>query len=213
MIVICAQNIVLSLPNELLEIFSFLEFIPCIICHGVCKTWRELIPSTKLHPIRVRFLALYIRILETPGFQKMLEWTEENLQSFDREEYFQCLLVQYPVIPEEFHMWILEWPARLVIHCTWPGLPFVHVHRRMTTPFFRRFGVNWIAYRSSSPQLSALVYKKDTAFQTFVPGLYLWRRATETDWLVFAQDEPELFGRVIITNDLTLRGFQDLKAL
>lgn len=188
-----------SLSNEhLLEIFSFLELKPYIICHSVCKDWHQLLPSTQIHPIHEWLLGLYCHILNTPDFDKAFKWTDQNLQPFDREEYICCLLTQYAAIPEEFCMWILEWPSWLAIQSTWPGLPFTNC--QTLSSILWRSGVNWIAYWSFSPWLSAIVYKLDMPAQTFIPGLLIWHYATTIDWLVFEEDECDLFSQVFHTD-------------
>ncbi|KAJ7619595.1 hypothetical protein FB45DRAFT_1033443 [Roridomyces roridus] len=35
-------------------------------------------------------------------------------------------LTQHDYIPEDFRLWILEWPNKAVIACAWPGLPAVY---------------------------------------------------------------------------------------
>ncbi|PPQ87856.1 hypothetical protein CVT25_009508 [Psilocybe cyanescens] len=187
-----------SLPVEiLLYIFSFLELKPYIISHGVCKEWLRLLPMAELHPIRSRLLALYHRIIHTPHFENSLTWSLDNLHPFDRQAYIDSLLAQYPVIPEEFRMWILEWPARLVIACTWPGIQF---RNSGASNCRRRFGVNWLGYNNESPQLFAVLYKNQTPQVKFIPALLIWRESHTTDWLVFAEDEPDIFGRVYVTD-------------
>ncbi|PPQ87852.1 hypothetical protein CVT25_009504 [Psilocybe cyanescens] len=177
--------------------FSFLELKPYIISHGVCKEWHHLLLLAELHPIRRRLLSLYHRIINTPHFQNSLTWSLDNLQPFDRQVYIDSLLAQYPVIPEEFRMWILEWPARLVIACTWPGIQFRDGGANNCR---RRFGVNWLGYNNQSPQLFAVLYKNQTPQVKFIPALLIWRESCTTDWLVFAEDEPDIFGRVYVTN-------------
>ncbi|PPQ87857.1 hypothetical protein CVT25_009509 [Psilocybe cyanescens] len=189
-----------SFPVEiLLHIFSFLELKSYIISHGVCKDWQSLLPLAMLHPIRRRLLALYYKIINTPHFQNSLSWSLDNLHPFDRQVYIDSLLAQYPVIPEEFRVWILEWPARLVIACLWPGIPLTYCG---TNNRRRRFGVNWLGYKNNSPQLFAVLYKNRTPYVKFIPALLIWRSNSTTDWLIFAEDEPDIFGRVYVTDIL-----------
>uniref|UniRef100_A0A8H7YBE1 F-box domain-containing protein n=1 Tax=Psilocybe cubensis TaxID=181762 RepID=A0A8H7YBE1_PSICU len=187
-----------SLPIEiLLHIFSFFELKPYIISHGVCKDWQHLLPLTELHPIRRRMLELYHSIISTPNHEMTRPWTLENMQPFDRQTYINTLLAQYPVIPAEFQMWILEWPNCLAIACTWPSLP-VFISR--SDGCQRRPGINWFGYAPTCPHLSAVVYKSGTPDVKVIPALLIWREHVITDWLVFDQDEPDLFGRVYVTD-------------
>ncbi|PPQ87855.1 hypothetical protein CVT25_009507 [Psilocybe cyanescens] len=187
-----------SLPVEIiLHVFSFLELKPYIISHGVCNEWQRLLPLAELHPTRRRLLTLYYRIVNTPHFQNSLIWSLDNLHPFDRQAYIDSLLAQYPMIPEEFRMWIIEWPARLVIACIWPGIRLLNSRG---SDCQRRYGVNWLGYKNNSPQLSAVLYKNKTPHVKFIPALLIWRQSCTTDWLIFAEDEPDLFGRVYTTD-------------
>ncbi|PPQ92216.1 hypothetical protein CVT25_008993 [Psilocybe cyanescens] len=191
-----------SLPVEiLLHMFSFLELKPYIISHGVCKDWQSLLPLAEIHPTRRRLLVLYHKIINIPHFEKSLTWSLDNLEPFDRQSYIDSLLSQYPAVPEEFRMWILEWPDRLVIACRWPGVRLADCG---TTNCQRRFGFNWLGYNSNSPQLFAVLYKNKTPLVKLIPALLIWRTSSTTDWLIFAEDERDLFGRVYITDFMDL---------
>ncbi|KAJ7096065.1 hypothetical protein C8R44DRAFT_889793 [Mycena epipterygia] len=37
--------------------------------------------------------------------------------------FVEILLEQTDYVPDDFHLWILEWPARAIMFCAWPGLP------------------------------------------------------------------------------------------
>ncbi len=188
-----------SLPIELrLHIFSFLELQPYIIAHGVCSQWRrDLLPYVDIHPVRRRLFSLYHRMINTAGFLNTRGWTVDNLEPFDRQAYIDSLLSQHPAIPEDFQIWILEWPARLAIGCTWPGLPFVD---SSTESAMRRHAVNWLGCKNPTPQLRAALYGKRTAHAErhykFIPGLLIWRDVYTPDWLLFDHTHSGLFGRV-----------------
>ena len=185
-----------ALPVELhLSIFFFFELKPFLLSHGVCKNWKRLLQVTDVHPTRKCMIQLYRQIVNTSGFEKPIKWARENLLPFDRETYVQSLLSQHSFIPEDFCMWMLEWPSSLPIHNIWPGLPFLE-YRGDTTE--RPHGVNWIAYNGSSPKLHAVVYKYKTAESRFVPALLIWRTDKSTTWLVFDQEDPTLFGKIFV---------------
>ncbi|KAH9487449.1 hypothetical protein JR316_0001525 [Psilocybe cubensis] len=185
-----------SLPVEIeLHIFSQLELKPYLFSRGVCKEWQRLLPLADIHPVRRRLLELYLKMVNTPNFIDTRSWILENLQPFDRQAYIDTILSQYPAIPEEFRIWLLEWPERATINCIWPGLPFVSCNDLSPS---RRDGVNWVAYKSHSPQLLAPVYRQCTPNAKFVPGLLIWRHNYRTEWLIFDKDEPKLFGRVYV---------------
>ncbi|KAH9487403.1 hypothetical protein JR316_0001478 [Psilocybe cubensis] len=189
-----------SLPVEIiLHIFSHLELKPYLFSRGVCKEWQRLLPLADIHPARCRLIDLYLKMVNTPNFIDTRTWIIDNLQPFDRHAYIDTLLSQYPAVPEEFRIWLLEWPERATVNCIWPGLPLVSC-----TDFrpSRRCGANWVAYNRHSPQLLAPVYRQHTPFAKFVPGLLIWRQGSSTEWLIFDKDEPELFGRVYVTDRL-----------
>ncbi|KAH9487407.1 hypothetical protein JR316_0001482 [Psilocybe cubensis] len=189
-----------SLPVEImLHIFSHLEIKPYLFSRGVCKEWQHLLPLADIHPVRRRLVELYLKMVNTPNFIDTRTWIVDNLQPFDRQAYIDTLLSQYPAIPEEFRVWLLEWPEKATVNCIWPGLPLVACIDFRPS---RRCGVNWVAYKMHSPQLLAPVYRQRTPFAKFVPGLLIWRQGISTEWLIFDKDEPELFGCVYVTNRL-----------
>ena len=159
-----------SLPPELLHIFSFLELKPYIISRAVCKDWQRLLPLADIHPIQRRLFNLFLHMLEYPRFIETRSWTTKHLQLFDRQAYVNSLLSQYPAIPDEFRMWILEWPGHMAISCMWPGLPMVQYLRPTLE---RGCGVSWMAY--GSPMLLSIAYKEGTSTPRFIPALLLWK--------------------------------------
>ncbi|KAH9487416.1 hypothetical protein JR316_0001491 [Psilocybe cubensis] len=140
-------------------------------------------------------------MINTPHFINSRSWTLKNLRPFDRQAYVDSLLSQYQEIPEEFRLWILEWPNCLAISCMWPGLPFVDCFKGNAE---RRYGVNWLGYKSESPQLLAAICQSETPNVKFVPGLLIWRAFTTTEWLVFSREGDSLFGRVYVKDFMKL---------
>ncbi|KAF4611671.1 hypothetical protein D9613_003681 [Agrocybe pediades] len=194
-----------TLPPELvLHIFAFLELKPYILSHAVCKSWNALLPSTKIYPIRRRLFNLSKQMLSCPNFLKTRPWLLNNLQPFDRQAYIDGLLSQHPHIPEDFRIWILEWPARMAICCMWPGLPLVH---STTMKYDQPNAVIWLPHKSECPELLALAFKQRTPEARFIPALLLWRDHNITMWLIFEKDDahPELFGSVLILHDQRMR--------
>ena len=96
-------------------------------------------------------------------------------------------------IPEDFEMYILEWPARMAIVCMWPGLPCVD---SPTTGVQRQCGINYLAL---PPQLSALVFKYQLPEACFIPALLMWRNSVSISWLLFDKTPHDQLG-------FTLRG-------
>ena len=174
----------------LLRCFSFMTLKCLISSRSVCSDWRRLVPHSEIHPTRRRFLELYDRMLANPFFLQSRGWTVDNLEPFDRQAYIATLNEQCTTpeaeIPEDFWMYILEWPARMAIRCMWPGLPFVD---SKTVNTQRQFGIN---YLSQSPQLSALVFKHQLPEACFIPGLLIWRNPWTTYWLLFDKTPHDL---------------------
>ena len=177
-----SDNLVLP-QTLLLRCFSFMSLKCLISSRCVCSDWRNLVPFSEIRPTRRRFLELYDRMLANHLFLESRTWTLDNLKPFDRDSYITTLREQFTgseaEIPEDFQMYILEWPARMAIACMWPGLPFVD---SQTGGIQRQFGINYLAL---SPQLSALVFKHQLPEACFIPALLTWRTPFETSWLMF----------------------------
>jgi hypothetical protein len=115
-------------PNELLlRIFSYLTLKSLITSYGVCQHWRQLVPTSPILPTRHALFRLYLDVISSPDFLRTRPWTLAKLQPFDRDAYVTKLLEQHEYLPEAFHLWVLEWPARAVFGCLWPGLPSIEI--------------------------------------------------------------------------------------
>jgi len=186
-----SDNLVLP-QTLLLRCFSFMSLKCLVFSRCVCSDWRKLVPLSEIHPTRRRFLELYDRMLANHLFFESRIWTLDNLKPFDRDSYITALKEQCTgpeaEIPEDFYMYILEWPARMAIGCMWPGLPFVD---SQTDGIQRQFGINYLAL---PPQLSALVFKHQLPEACFIPGLLTWRTPSSTSWLVFDKTPHDRFG-------------------
>ncbi|KAF4611672.1 hypothetical protein D9613_003680 [Agrocybe pediades] len=138
-------------------------------------------------------------MLQHPRFLETRPWTLKTLNPFDRKAYIDALLSQYPAVPEEFRLWIMEWPARMVPFGMWPGSPFTYHH---AVTLEEANGTNWLAYLpEGSPSLLTLLHSHPSHDDHCIPALLFWKDDLRTYWLIFEHSEPELMGRVII-NDL-----------
>lgn len=116
------MTLVSDFPNELvLEFFVFLPLKSLIAARGVNRNWRCLVPLANIHPVRRELLDLYDTVITTPQFLNTRKLIEDHLRPFDREAYISSV-EQHFTLPEEFRIWILEWPARAVFDYLWPGL-------------------------------------------------------------------------------------------
>ncbi|KAJ6608210.1 hypothetical protein B0H10DRAFT_1744363, partial [Mycena sp. CBHHK59/15] len=110
--------------NELiLQIFPHCHLTTLIAVRGVCSLWRNLLPFAALNLTRLKLLEHYLWVIDSPVFLETRPWAVENLRPFNRQAYLDAILDQHNYIPEEFRLWILEWPARAIVGCAWPGLP------------------------------------------------------------------------------------------
>ncbi|KDR73002.1 hypothetical protein GALMADRAFT_142699 [Galerina marginata CBS 339.88] len=113
-----------NIPNELiLCIFSYLDLRGLIAARGVSREWGTFVAITDIAPVRKDMLDFYDYLLTSPLFFKTRPWVLANLKHFNRQAYIAKLTRQYYSLPEEFRLWVLEWPARAVVACSWPGLP------------------------------------------------------------------------------------------
>ncbi|KAJ7474485.1 hypothetical protein B0H11DRAFT_1334302 [Mycena galericulata] len=153
--------IVQDCPNEVvLQFFPHFCLKSLIAARGVCRLWKMLIRLADIHPTRRRLLLLYKRLIRSPAFLPTRPWTLAHLISFNRQAYVDELLLYNQVdIPEEFRLWVLEWPARAAINCIWPGLPSDYCMGAML-PLDRNEGFNVLGYSlpSVDPIPSPSVY-------------------------------------------------------
>ncbi|KAJ7619610.1 hypothetical protein FB45DRAFT_755324, partial [Roridomyces roridus] len=118
-----------DLPPELvLEVVPHLPLKALIAAEGVCRQWKAFVSIADIYPPRRALLSLYKKIVHDPLFHDLgtRPWLWENLRPFDRQAYLDHILAQHDYIPEDFRLWILEWPEKDVIACAWPGLPAVY---------------------------------------------------------------------------------------
>ncbi|KAJ7593444.1 hypothetical protein C8J56DRAFT_751087, partial [Mycena floridula] len=118
-----------------LQIFEFMPLISLIRARCVCQEWRSIALSSNIHPIRRQLYDIYLDLLKSREFLGSREWVDKRLidgvqerhQPFNRQAFIEAILKQHSYIPEDFVIWILEWPERAVIGSMWPNLPFEEV--------------------------------------------------------------------------------------
>lgn len=111
------------LPNELvMEFFTWLPLKALIAAQGVNRQWRHLLPLSNLLPARKALLALYLDAVEKEFIPEDTKSHPDNLLQFDRITYLSRLVAKNnnEDLPEEFRVWILEWPC-IVMGWMWPG--------------------------------------------------------------------------------------------
>jgi len=172
-----------GLPNEiLLHAFSFFPLRGLIIGRTLSQDWRRLIPLADISPIRRVLLDFYLTLVNSPIFPQTRPWVLANLKPFDRQAYIDDLMRQHPYVPEAFQVWILEWPARAVIGCVWPGLPNLYSREPCVDNVHRMDGTNWLA--PVPPTVCAIPFQNCTPEAEFIPALFIFHHNQATVWLM-----------------------------
>jgi hypothetical protein len=109
---------------ELLQVFQWLPLKSLIATKGVNRQWRHLVPLADIHPARHALLNLYIDFLASPAFLSTRPTILAESRQFDREAYIVFFRENDCAVPDEFLLWVLEWPNQAVIGWTWPGLRY-----------------------------------------------------------------------------------------
>ncbi|PPQ96114.1 hypothetical protein CVT26_004748 [Gymnopilus dilepis] len=181
-----------DLPTELqLLCISFMTVETLITSYSVSPSWRTLLPVTKIHPICRRLFNLYLTILRhpSPPDRKSRLYLRKNIQQhrFNRRAYLDAFRNQgrNARVPEEFRIWVLEWPEKLVINGIWPGLqPTLCVlDTTATRGSSRRYGENLLAVKPPVISVAGIfeqVFDRCSGQwgKRHVPALYVWR----TEW-------------------------------
>ena len=151
---------------------------------------RNLSKHANIHPTRRRFFYLYRTMMDNPRpDERALLCMHRNLDyNFDREAYLEALLNQDPNcrIPEEFSIWVLEWPAKLFINGIWPGLPFTTcvMDTNATGGSSRMYGTNYLALKP--PIISRVVERLAHGGKRHAVALLIWMTRWQElpyDWL------------------------------
>ncbi|KAJ7983195.1 hypothetical protein DFH06DRAFT_943304, partial [Mycena polygramma] len=138
----------------------------------------RLVPLSDISPARRGLLDLYFMIIDSPVFQQSHPWLLLNLRPFDREAYINTLLDQHDYLPEDFRIWILEWPAKAVIGCCWPGLPHRYYGAEETDGIERMCGCNSLG--KIPPVVYTMVFRRSEEVAVDVPALLVWENEGST---------------------------------
>ena len=107
----------------MLLIFPLLPLDTLIATRGVSRRWRALVPAASLCPLRRRYLEFFQKLVHSPAFGAAATRVRPHLRKFDREDYLAALAdTGSAAVPEEFALWVREWPERAVYGWMWPGL-------------------------------------------------------------------------------------------
>ncbi|KAJ7154583.1 hypothetical protein C8R46DRAFT_1041611 [Mycena filopes] len=172
------------------RIYPHLTLKALISARGVDTFWRALVLLADLDPARRSLLDLYSRTIESPVFLRTRPWEGVYRRSPGPEDY----------VPHEFQLWILEWPAKAVIGCAWPGLPDAfcgdeadHVERI--------WGINFLGRVPPVVQTVQLTQPgdgdgSDDLVEEDVPGLVAWQLFDDSWVWVILDERPILRGKV-----------------
>ena len=138
-----------SIPNELmLDIFPLLPLTALIHSRNVSHQWRNFVDVSFILPSRRALLDLYFEVIKSPSFLQSRELLLPQLNDLDRAEYINSIESETSVpLPDEFRMWVLEWPLKAISTWLWPGLDSVQprtlhdVFPRQTMNLLKSFGI------------------------------------------------------------------------
>ncbi|KIJ41146.1 hypothetical protein M422DRAFT_780542 [Sphaerobolus stellatus SS14] len=176
------------LPSEL-ELFSHFSLKTLVASRGGCRAWRSLVLTANIPPARRLLLEFYLELIQDKYFHQTRPWVLDNLKDFDREGYVGALVQQGANLPEEFRLWVLEWPATAAIAGIWLGLPDDNMGGSMDD---RMTGRNVLGI--IPPQLSSVVFVPK---KRCIPAICLWVGfPPDAVWLPL-DEEPDLYGKTI----------------
>ncbi|KAK0618661.1 hypothetical protein DIS24_g11644 [Lasiodiplodia hormozganensis] len=162
-----------ALPPELkMNIASHLQLRELILLRNASRCWQTLINNNlSLIPrSRRKLLGLWDDTLRSPYFLPSRHSVTADLYDFDRRQYLASISHGLP-LPEEFEVWVLEWPAKAVIGWMWPGLDRVVVSNEdgcnvFPVPEYQWwqvvYGHNLLSAQPTGPDLPLYVWDKAT---------------------------------------------------
>ncbi|KAJ3489711.1 hypothetical protein NLI96_g1917 [Meripilus lineatus] len=155
-------NVTISdLPNELfLVIFSGLPLPSLISARDVSQRWRDLVAAADIGPTRKKLLQLYFQVITSPALEPCRRELTPYLQSFNRQQFLHSRQssIGATSLPEEFALWILEWPSHAVFSWLWPGLP---PDPNTSLKYSLKTRMNHLAYQNCSSSESWLIQFKE----------------------------------------------------
>ncbi|KAK7725987.1 hypothetical protein SLS57_003576 [Botryosphaeria dothidea] len=91
---------------------------------STCRYWQRTIKDKRdvLHSTRSRLLVLFEETVGSKAFPEYRKRTKMYLQPFVRDMFIERFRAgASKSMPEEFEMWIKEWPLYAAMVDTWPG--------------------------------------------------------------------------------------------
>lgn len=108
-----------DLPNELLlTIITLLPLKSLIAVQGVCRHWRTLVHEAHIPPARRQLLDVFRTVVGSPAAHTRPRVPVHYCES-DRDEYLR-FLARNTKAPQDFVLWVREWPAWGVFGWLWP---------------------------------------------------------------------------------------------
>lgn len=116
----CGSATANDLPNELiLLVLQLLPLRAFVVARSINRRWRALADHAHLAPARRRLVDLFTVLAHTLPPESCRPRVHPSLRATDRAEYFQ-FLTRGAGAPEEFRLWVREWPAWAVFGWLWP---------------------------------------------------------------------------------------------
>jgi hypothetical protein len=123
-----------TLSTELKQlILGFLDLVSLINIRNTNRALRDIVNDTLtqsgvIRPARAKLLQLYLQLHLYPSFRASRRLIGPHIKRFSRSQYLEQLQSQISAhspkarIPEEFALWVTEWPENAVIGWAWPAL-------------------------------------------------------------------------------------------
>lgn len=160
-----------------------------IAARGVSKEWRHFASVSFIHPVRQSLLEFYLHAIDSPSFLKSRDLLLPELRALGREEYINSIEAETGIcLPDEFRLWVLEWPLKAITTWLWPG--FCSVQPRPLHGIFPRQTMNLLNSSGMRPRKIHLRHRS-TSDDTVV--LRPMRHTEATDaardwcWMIIVQ--------------------------
>ncbi|KAF7978662.1 hypothetical protein HWV62_45186 [Athelia sp. TMB] len=202
-----------------MEIITWLPLKSLIAAQGVDQHWRRLTSLAVIMPARRVLLNLYLQAIARDDITSLIASMRAQIHPFDRSSYVTALVTRNGGVdlPEEFRMWILEWPAG-VMGWIWPGF---EDEAPDTAAIMDTQGVNRLSYRY--PYVEEVVIfeiidaegRNPRCEKAHVKALEICKRFPRSDWLVMSGTRQHMLGTVqsISAYQSTLEGAALLKVI
>lgn len=195
-------------PELLLEFIQQFPLETLLAARCVSKQWRELVAIAPIPPVRRALLLLFFEIVLDSRYpeskqRRIVNDAAAGLDAprkhgtFDRQAYIDQILAQHDYIPDEFVIWILEWPELVIIGRLGPTSPAIPRPTKDETASFEHkkkdhWGTNMLGVCPPVVYLAAFDTIKLPGFPVDapLPVLLIWRRSPDDKFILVLSDLP-----------------------